>query len=90
MAICYPRAAGRKIERASASAIQWALKMEGLGAGGWVGLVLAEVPEGTKHCVGPWLCPGSALITVFLMVSSDLNSSSCASQQCSFSYHIGK
>lgn len=33
MAICYPRAAGRKIERASASAIQWALKMEGLGAG---------------------------------------------------------
>ena len=61
MAICYPRAAGRKIERASASAIQWALKMEGLGAGGWVGLVLAEVPEGTKHCVGPWLCPGSAL-----------------------------
>ena len=33
MAICYPRAAGRKIERASANATQGALKMEGLGAG---------------------------------------------------------
>lgn len=33
MAICYPRAAGQKIERAAASAIQWALKMEGLGPG---------------------------------------------------------
>lgn len=33
MTICHPRAAGCKIERASANATQWALKMEGLGAG---------------------------------------------------------
>lgn len=58
MAICFPRAAGCKIERASANTTQWVLKMEGLGAGC---LVLAEVPEGAKHRVGPWLCPGSGL-----------------------------
>ena len=65
MAICYPRAAGRKIERASASAIQWALKTEGLGAG-WA--LSGRGARGNEALCGPvalpWFCTEVSTVTV--------------------------